>query len=151
MAYRGRGRGRGGGGFGGGFGSYGIPEPFILFPEDVVLPDINDVKEETALVVANNKLHRYWKSSPYYLEKPTKKSGENDIERYSDVNKPNNRAKRLPLAQFLKLEDKYFPTELFLGKKKVEYNQSEGFLHQNKEQLKFDILENLERKYKVNR
>ncbi|KAI3970381.1 hypothetical protein MKX01_024028, partial [Papaver californicum] len=107
MAYRGRGRGRDGG-----FGSYGIPEPFILFP--------------------------------FFFSE----SEENDIKRYSDGNKPNSRAKRLPLAHFLKLEDKYFPVELLSGKKKVEYDQSKGFSHQNKDQLKFDILENLERKYK---
>ncbi|KAI3955127.1 hypothetical protein MKX01_034156 [Papaver californicum] len=80
MAYRRCGGGRGRGGFGGGFGSYGNPEPFILFPEDVVLPDINDIKKETALVVWNKKLQTYWKLSPYYLEKPTKKSKDNDID-----------------------------------------------------------------------
>ncbi|KAI3973766.1 hypothetical protein MKW92_035341 [Papaver armeniacum] len=100
-----------------------VPEPFILFPEDVQLPDINDVKEERALVIANNKLQLYWQS--------------------------NSRAKRLSLGHFLKLEDRYFPAELFQGKKKVEYNQSKGFSHQNKDQIKFDkfeLYENLERK-----
>ncbi|KAI3954151.1 hypothetical protein MKW98_017975, partial [Papaver atlanticum] len=175
MAFRGRGFGRGG------RGNYGTPEPFILFPEDVTLPDINDVKEERALVIANNKLQLYWKSSPYYLEKPTKrrislgfptliqsvKKSSNKIvsrksesvcgtrkilkrrERYSDRNKANSRAKRLCLGHFLKLKDRYFPAELFQGKKKVEYNQSKGFSHQNKDQMKFDkfeLYENLERK-----
>ncbi|KAI3971661.1 hypothetical protein MKW92_021854, partial [Papaver armeniacum] len=149
MAFRGRGFGRGFG-RGRGSGNYGTPQPFILFPEDVQLPDINDVKEETALVIANNKLQLYWKSSPYYLENPTKrKSEENDIERYSDRNKASSRAKRLSLGHFLKLEDRYFPAELFQGKKKVEYNQSKGFSRQNKDQMKFDkfeLYENLERK-----
>ncbi|XP_026449017.1 pheromone-processing carboxypeptidase KEX1-like [Papaver somniferum] len=148
MAFRGRGFGRG---FGrGGRGNFGTPEPFILFPEDVQLPDINDIKEERALVIANNKMQSYWKSSPYYLEMPTKrKSEENDIERYSDRNKANNRAKRLSFGHFLKLEDRYFPAELFQGKRKVEYNQSKGFSRQNKDQMKldkFDLYENLERK-----
>ncbi|XP_026452909.1 uncharacterized protein LOC113353563 isoform X1 [Papaver somniferum] len=95
-------------------------------------------------------MQSYWKSSPYYLEMPTKrKSEENDIERYSDRNKANNRAKRLSFGHFLKLEDRYFPAELFQGKRKVEYNQSKGFSRQNKDQMKldkFELYENLERK-----
>ncbi|KAI3908757.1 hypothetical protein MKW98_029307, partial [Papaver atlanticum] len=133
MAFRGRGFGRGGGGR---RGNYGTPEPFILFPmsklklpEDVTLPDINDVKEERALVIANNKLQLYWKTSPYYLEKPTKrKSEENDI--------------LIETKQTVELN-------WIVGKKKVEYNQSKGFSHQKKDQMKFDkfeFYENLERK-----
>ncbi|XP_026453267.1 glutamic acid-rich protein-like isoform X2 [Papaver somniferum] len=108
------------------------------YPEDVVLPDINYVKEETALVVANKKLQIYWKSSPYYLKKPTKKSGENDIKLYSELKKECFPAE---------LKKECFPAELFEGKKKVDSNESKGFSSQNYDQLKFDDFIYREQKY----
>ncbi|RZC51490.1 hypothetical protein C5167_019910 [Papaver somniferum] len=113
---------------------------FFSQREDVVLPDINYVKEETALVVANKKLQIYWKSSPYYLKKPTKKSGENDIKLYSELKKECFPAE---------LKKECFPAELFEGKKKVDSNESKGFSSQNydADQLKFDDFIYREQKY----
>lgn len=144
MAFRGRGRGRGGG------GGYAKPEPYILFPEDVTLPDINGVKEEKMLVHLNNRLLNYWKSSSYYLEEhsPLTKSEDNDIERYSGRDKPRGRAKRDPLSYHLKLTPAYFTQELIQGARHVQHDQRKvrwdpesGLLH------KLDMLEKLEAKY----
>lgn len=145
MAFRGRGRGRGQGGMGGG---YVKQEPYILFPEDVTLPDINGVTEEKMLVYWNNRLQNYWKSSSYYLEEAAlAKSEDNEIERYSDRGKPRGRAKRDPLTYHLKLTPAYFPRELIQGARCVQHDQRKARWNPESGLQKLDMLEKLEAKY----
>lgn len=147
MAFRGRGRGRGSA-FGGRF-SGGPPakeEPFILFPEDVVLPETRDVVKDASLINRKLKLEKYWKLSPYFLEEKVSKSNSQaaEIERYSDKNKPNIQIKRDPLLHFIKLTPFYIPRELLEGAK-MEHRDKKK-LRWDPESEKMDFFEKLEKK-----
>ncbi|KAF5176554.1 Dna-directed rna polymerase iii subunit [Thalictrum thalictroides] len=145
MAFRGRGRGRGRG-FGGGF-SFVKPEPYVLFPDNVQLPDVNEVVEEKALVFWNMRLQNYWKSSPYYLEETdTTKSKDTDIERYSDRGKPSQ-AKRDPLSYHLKLTAPNFPQELIHSSRRVQHDQRKVRWNPEPGLQMLDKLERLEEKH----
>ncbi|GLT71445.1 hypothetical protein SLA2020_434610 [Shorea laevis] len=154
MAFRGRGRGRGGRGFGGGF-SYGYAkqEAFELFP-DIELPKIPTVtKEQEALVREQRKLENFWKTSPYYLEESVSKQSifsgslhrkrqSDDIERYSDRTKPNNKIVRDSLSQFL--VPSRFPKELVEDSKGRQPSRKRVRWNLDSELQKLDHLEKLE-------
>ncbi|KAL5722738.1 hypothetical protein ACHQM5_006220 [Ranunculus cassubicifolius] len=144
MAFRGRGRGRGGG-MGGGFAKQ---EPYILFPEDVTLPNIIGMTNEEKLLIRWNEGFRsWWGSSPYYLEEagPTKRE-DIDIERFSDRGKPKGRAKRDPLSNYLKLTPNNFPRELIQGSRRTQQDQRKVRWDLESGLNKLDHLEKLEAK-----
>ncbi|XP_042501989.1 DNA-directed RNA polymerase III subunit RPC7-like [Macadamia integrifolia] len=150
MAFRGRGRGRGRGGYRGGERTYAVQEPYILFPEDVELPDVNGVIEEKTLVYWNMRLLNYWKSSPYYIEATAhSKSQDADIERYSDKGKRTKTMMRPPLSQHLKLSSAYFPLELIQGKSRVQHDHRKVRWNPEADLQKLDIFEKLEQKFQV--
>lgn len=129
-------------------GGYVKQEPYILFPEDVMLPDIKGVTEEKMLVYWNNRLQNYWKSSSYYLEEAAlPKNEDNELERYSDRGKPRGRAKRDPLSYHLKLTPAYFPLELIQGARRVQHDQRKVCWNPDSGLQKLDMLEKLEAKY----
>ncbi|PON87446.1 DNA-directed RNA polymerase III, subunit Rpc [Trema orientale] len=149
MAYRGRGRGRGYGGGGSNIGPV-KQDPFVLFPEDVVLPAIKGVTVEKDLVRRSMILQNYWKSSPYYLEETVSKKGQStEIERFSDRKKVNNTIMRDSLSQIL--DHKKFPLELTEGskawrqpsRKRVRWNP-------DSELQKLEIFEKLEQRQALN-
>ncbi|KAK9102251.1 hypothetical protein Sjap_019505 [Stephania japonica] len=144
MAGRGRGRGRG---HGYGDFRFGKFEPFVLFPEDVKLPDTNNVAEEKNLVYWNLKLLSYWKSSPYYLQDPdSSENRDTDIERYSDRGKQKSLEKRDPLSYHMKLTSGYFPLELIQGSKQVKHDPRKVRWNPEAGLQKLDLLEKLEQK-----
>ncbi|KAK9149409.1 hypothetical protein Scep_008166 [Stephania cephalantha] len=148
MGSRGRGGyGRGGGGRGRGGFRFAKSEPFVLFPEDVELPDINNVTEEKNLVYWNWKLQTYWKSSPYYLQEPVStENQETDIERYSDRGKRKSPAKQDPLSYYMKLTSDYFPLELIHGSNQVQRDPRKVRWNPEAGLQKLDFLEKLEQK-----
>ncbi|KAF5190253.1 Dna-directed rna polymerase iii subunit [Thalictrum thalictroides] len=150
MAFRGCGRGRGRGS-GGGYSAYVKPEPYVLFPGNVQLPDVNEVVEEKALVLWNMRLQNFWRSSPYYLEEAdttteSSKSKDTDIERYSDRGKPSQ-AKRDPLSYHLKLTAPNFPQELIHGSRHVHHDQRKVRWNPEPGLQRLDKLERLEEKH----
>ncbi|PIA63458.1 hypothetical protein AQUCO_00201063v1 [Aquilegia coerulea] len=122
-------------------------EPYVLFPDNVQLPDVNGVVEERELVFWNMRLQNFWKSSPYYLEETnTTKSKDTDIERYSDRGKPSQ-AKRDPLSYHLKLTVPNFPQELIHGSKRVQHDQRKVRWDPESGLERLDKLERLEEKH----
>ncbi|XP_027339219.1 DNA-directed RNA polymerase III subunit RPC7-like [Abrus precatorius] len=112
MGSRGRGRGRG---RGGGFSTFATQTPFVLYPEDVTLPDakIDDIGPNVKKLLSwSFKLQNYWKASPYLLQETTsKKSQRMHIARFSD--KKRTGFTRDSLSQVLMFDD--FPQELVQG------------------------------------
>ncbi|XP_077210542.1 DNA-directed RNA polymerase III subunit [Tasmannia lanceolata] len=154
MSYRGRGRGRGGGfGRGGGYTAPVKEVPFVPFPEDVKLPEIPTELEfqawEKTLCQQKVALQKFLKYSPYHLDvDPKSNSRAVDIERYSDVNKPETKAKRDSLSHFLKLTPANFPLELLQGLKRVKHDQKNLRWDPESGLSKMDMFEKLEQKYK---
>ncbi|XP_062073587.1 uncharacterized protein LOC133777853 [Humulus lupulus] len=148
MAYRGRGRGRGYGG-GGGFG-FAKQEPFVLFPEDVVLPDIKGVMVEKDLIRRSMILQNYWKASPYYLEENVSKKGQStEIERFSDRKKINTTIMRDSLSQIL--DHKKFPLELTEGSKGWQQSSRKRVRwNPDSELKKLELFEKLEQREALN-
>ncbi|XP_028796862.1 uncharacterized protein LOC114752295 [Neltuma alba] len=144
MAYRGRGRGRGYGVWGS--PSFSKPEAFVLFPEDVVLPDgkVDDIDASMKrLLNWNNKLKNYWKASPYFLEDTNlKKRKRLDVERFSDRQKAV--FTRDSLSQVLEFKD--FPKELIQGTTR-RIPKRKSFRWNPESDLKtLDLFEQLEKK-----
>ncbi|KAK4261939.1 hypothetical protein QN277_004870 [Acacia crassicarpa] len=143
MAYRGRGRGRGFGGWG---HSFAKPEAFVLFPEDVVLPDakVDDIDANVKrLLNWNNKMKNYWKASPYFLEDTNSKKRQRlDVERFSDKQKAV--FTRDSLSQVLEFKD--FPKELVQGTTR-RIPKRKSFRWNPESDLKtLDLFEQLEKK-----
>ncbi|XP_059429976.1 uncharacterized protein LOC132163630 [Corylus avellana] len=148
MAFRGRGRGRG---YGGSFG-YSKQEKFELFP-DIELPKIPTLtKEQETLVIEQRKLENFWKTSPYFLEEFASKESifsdsfhkkkSDDIERYSDRKRPNNRIVRDSLSQYLVATR--FPQELVEDSKGQRPSRKKARWNLDSELNKLDVLEKLE-------
>eukprot|EP00262_Sarcandra_glabra_P016363 TRINITY_DN530_c3_g1_i1.p1 TRINITY_DN530_c3_g1~~TRINITY_DN530_c3_g1_i1.p1 ORF type:complete len:209 (+),score=55.71 TRINITY_DN530_c3_g1_i1:256-882(+) len=145
MPYRGRGRGGRGGGHM--YSGSGKSESFILFPEDVVLPNARaPSEEEISLVLMKVKLEQYWEASPYYLEEESSKSKSQaeDIEQYCGEENRKAKRKRDPLPDFLHLSSTYFPVELLQGVKKSRHAHRKLRWDPESDLKKFDLLEKLE-------
>eukprot|EP00268_Persea_americana_P033362 TRINITY_DN3302_c1_g1_i2.p1 TRINITY_DN3302_c1_g1~~TRINITY_DN3302_c1_g1_i2.p1 ORF type:complete len:219 (-),score=70.89 TRINITY_DN3302_c1_g1_i2:602-1258(-) len=155
MAWRGRGRGRGGGrgGFGG-FGGFGFrrakQEPFVLFPEDVVLPEHWYVKPDDPLITKKLALQRFYGASVYHIKgKDIKSMLDNqvaEIERYSDRNKSDGQINRDSLSDFVKLSSSYLPPELFEGTKMERQPKKKVRWDPDSDLQKLDKYEKLEGK-----
>ncbi|KAJ0975137.1 hypothetical protein J5N97_017102 [Dioscorea zingiberensis] len=146
MAFRGRGRGRGRGGF---FDSrLARHEPYILFPENVSLPDLPNVEplpnEEKVLIAGKIKLEYFWKSSCYHLEEGALKSKSQD----ADNPKKKTQVKREALSSYLKLTSSNFPAELIHGSKRVEPNHKKLRWDRGSDENKLEIFEKLEERSK---
>ncbi|KAF7843409.1 DNA-directed RNA polymerase III subunit RPC7 [Senna tora] len=148
MAYRGRGRGRGFGGWGGGH-SFAKQEPFVLFPEDVVLPNakVDDIDiSMKRLLNWNNKLQNYWKASPYHLEDTSsKKSQSLDVEKFSDKRKTV--FTRDSLSQVLVFND--FPKELIQGTTRGMPKRKKFRWNPESDLKTLDLFEQLEKKAQI--
>ncbi|KAJ0975149.1 hypothetical protein J5N97_017114 [Dioscorea zingiberensis] len=146
MAFRGRGRSRGRGGF---FDSrLARHEPYILFPENVSLPDLPNVEplpnEEKVLIAGKIKLEYFWKSSCYHLEEGALKSKSQD----ADNPKKKTQVKREALSSYLKLTSSNFPAELIHGSKRVEPNHKKLRWDRGSDENKLEIFEKLEERSK---
>ncbi|XP_061336518.1 uncharacterized protein LOC133283648 isoform X1 [Gastrolobium bilobum] len=143
MASRGRGRGRGRGGG----ANYATQVPFVLFPEDVNLPDVklDDIDANMKkLLNWNYKFQNYWKASPYLLEETTlkKESQKMHVPRFSD--KKRTVFTRDSLSQVLMLND--FPKELIQGTSKRMPSRKKFRWNPELEMKKIDFFEQLEKK-----
>lgn len=176
MAFRGRGRGRGGRGRGGGGGFLersSKKEPYILFPEDVILPSLPNIdnltNEEKLLIRSKYKLEHFWLVSCYHLEleafpksekskrdkeKSSKvlesKKEDVEIERYSDRFKQRTLAKREALESYLKQIPSNFPPELIQGAKRARRATKKLRWDRNLDEQKLDVFAKLEEKHKGN-
>ncbi|KAL5054852.1 hypothetical protein RYX36_035534 [Vicia faba] len=87
MAGRGYGEGRGRGGF----QNYARPEPFVLFPEDINLPDAKlgeNVASMKHLIKWDLSFDSYFKAAPYLLDDTESKGRKRmHVERFSDKKK----------------------------------------------------------------
>ncbi|CAJ2674384.1 unnamed protein product [Trifolium pratense] len=111
--------GRGGWGRGGGFQRYVPPVPFVLFPEDINLPDAKPAEIDRytmKLLKWDNQFNSYFKAAAYYLEEKEEVKGRKrmHVETYSDKKKKKNFT-RDSLSQVLHFEG--FAKELIPGKK----------------------------------
>ncbi|CAJ2674383.1 unnamed protein product [Trifolium pratense] len=142
--------GRGGWGRGGGFQRYVPPVPFVLFPEDINLPDAKPAEIDRytmKLLKWDNQFNSYFKAAAYYLEEKEEVKGRKrmHVETYSDKKKKKNFT-RDSLSQVLHFEG--FAKELIPGKKmwrsrkKMRWNP-EADMTQKK------FFEELEKKLKV--
>lgn len=106
-------------------------EPFILYPEDVALPDKKCVPLDKDFYYWNNKLQLYFENSAYFVENSASRDNQPcDIETYTESTKPRNKMKREALSDYMKLKPGYFPSELVQGvkarpQKKVKWNTDE--------------------------
>uniref|UniRef100_A0A5B7CBK0 Putative DNA-directed RNA polymerase III subunit rpc31 isoform X2 n=1 Tax=Davidia involucrata TaxID=16924 RepID=A0A5B7CBK0_DAVIN len=143
MAFRGRGRGRG---YGGGF-RIAKQEPLILFPDIENFPDVKSVTEETALVIWNSRLQKFWNSSPYYYEGDSQGIKEStEIKRFSG--KDNKRTKpKGKLLDFIFMTDEYVPAELAQGSKQRLQGKKNRRWDPGSDLQKLDLFEKLEQKY----
>ncbi|CAI8614377.1 unnamed protein product [Vicia faba] len=114
MAGRGYGRGRGHGGF----QNYARPEPFVLFPEDINLPDAKlgeNVASMKHLIKWDLSFDSYFKAAPYLLDDTESKGRKRmHVERFSD--KKKIAFTRDSLSQVLYYDE--FVKELVPGKSK---------------------------------
>ncbi|KAE8076701.1 hypothetical protein FH972_015335 [Carpinus fangiana] len=150
MAFRGRGRGRG---YGGGYGRGIKQEQFVLFP-DIELPKIPTLTEEQrSLGREQRRLENFWKTSSYFLEESASKESifsdrfdkrkqSDDIERYSDRKRPNNKIVRDSLSQYLVVSR--FPQELVEDLKGQRPRKKKARWNLDSELNKLDVLEKLE-------
>ncbi|KAI3701183.1 hypothetical protein L2E82_45831 [Cichorium intybus] len=128
MAFIGRGHGRGGFGY----GRFAKKEKYEVFPEINKLPNVNlkqkdeeltqKDKELMSLARCSDKLIKFWRSSPYFLEDPS-----------VDGKKDESRIKRPPLSDFMMTTSGYLPSDLAgknespIKKKKTQWDlQSDG-------------------------
>ncbi|PNY14879.1 glutamic acid-rich protein-like, partial [Trifolium pratense] len=100
--------GRGGWGRGGGFQRYVPPVPFVLFPEDINLPDAKPAEIDRytmKLLKWDNQFNSYFKAAAYYLEEKEEVKGRKrmHVETYSDKKKKKNFT-RDSLSQVLHFE-----------------------------------------------
>lgn len=151
MALRGRGRGRG---RGGGFDTrLARHEPYILFPENVSLPDLPNAEaftnEERVLITGKIKLEYFWKASCYHLEEGSLKSSKIG-HKSQDSDNPKRRAqvKREALSSYLKLTSSNFPAELIHGSKWLESDRKKLRWDQGSDERKLEIFEKLEERSK---
>lgn len=132
MAFRG-GRGRGRGGFG--YGRFAKEEKFEVFPEINELPEVNleeKDKEFKTLVEWSHNLTRYWNSSPYCLEDPSK-----------DGKKNESTIKRPPLSDYMIMSSDCLPAEL-VGKNVRPIKRKKTQWDLQSDLLKLDIFEKLD-------
>ncbi|KAH7690504.1 DNA-directed RNA polymerase III subunit Rpc31 protein [Dioscorea alata] len=142
MAFRGRGRGRE---RGAAFDTrLARHEPYILFPENVPLPDLANseafTNEERVLVSGKIKLEYFWKASCYHLEEGFLKS------KSQDSDKPKRRAqvKRGALSSYLKLTSSNFPAELIHRSKLLEPEHNKLRWDQGSDERTLESFEKLE-------
>ncbi|KAH7690501.1 DNA-directed RNA polymerase III subunit Rpc31 protein [Dioscorea alata] len=144
MAFRGRGRGRGAA-FDNRLARH---EPYILFPENVSLPDLANseafTNEERVLISGKIKLEYFWKASRYHLEEGFLKSKSQD----SDNPKRRAQVKRGALSSYLKLTSSNFLAELIHKSKPSELDYKKLRWDQGSDERMLEIFEKLEERSK---
>lgn len=137
--------GRGGGwGFRGrGRGAYVRPVPFVVYPEDIKLPDVKKADASTTrLCKLDLEFDNFFKSAPYFLEEKAELKGRKrkmHVQRFSDKKKTIFTRDSLPQVlvydEFIK---ELVPGKTMLSRKKRTWNPEEG---QKKLAAMFDDIE----------
>ncbi|CAI8617846.1 unnamed protein product [Vicia faba] len=143
MAGRGYGRGRGRGGF----QNYARPEPFVLFPEDINLPDAKlgeNVASMKHLIKWDLSFDSYFKAAPYLLDDTESKGRKRmHVERFSD--KKKIAFTRDLLSQVLYYDE--FVKELVPGKSKQMLSRKKFRWNPEADAKKLAFFEELEKKF----
>lgn len=139
--------GRGGGwGFRGrGRGAYVRPVPFVVFPEDINLPDAKPGEVDASmrrLCKLDHEFDNFFRSAPYFLEEKAQFKGRKrkmHVQRFSDKKKTSFTRDSLPQVlvydEFIK---ELVPGKTMLSRKKRTWNPEEG---QKKLAAMFDDIE----------
>ncbi|RHN65985.1 putative DNA-directed RNA polymerase III, subunit Rpc31 [Medicago truncatula] len=126
--------GRGGWGRGRGRGVYVRPVPFVVFPQDIDLPDVKHGKMDTSmrqLLKWDYDFDRYFEVAPYFLEEKAELKGRKrmHVERFSDKKKTIfTRDSLLQVLVFDECVKELVPgkTKQTLSRKKRQWNPEYG-------------------------